>query len=82
MVPLGVVGFPEEDTSGEKGGDESSAGELRLMGEMGRLRAKGGGVVDDRRGEEWLEEAGEIEGEDGPEVTWSVGAPDAGAEGP
>lgn len=75
-------GLPENDTSGEKGGEEGSAGEDSWIGEIGRLRGKGGGVVDERRGEERLEEAGEMDGEDGPGVAWSVGATEVGADGP
>lgn len=42
---------------------------------MGRLREwVGGGVVEERRGEEWIDGAGEIDGEDSPGVAWSVGA--------
>ena len=39
---------------------------------MGRLREYGGGLTEDRQGEERLEEAGEMDGEDGPGVAWSV----------
>lgn len=63
-----VVALPENDTSGEKGGEVGSAGEESWSGEIGRLRLKGGGVVDGRIGEERFEEAGEIDGEDGPGV--------------
>ena len=49
---------------------------------MGRLREKGGGVVDEIRGDEWLEETGEMDGEDRPGVAWSVGAIEVGADGP
>lgn len=45
-------GLPEEDTSGEKGGDEDSAGEDSWSGEIGRLRENGGGVADVGRGDE------------------------------
>lgn len=38
--------------------------------------------MEDIRGEEWLEETGEMDGEDGPGVVWSVGAMDVGADGP
>lgn len=76
------AGLPENDTSGENGGEEGSAGEESWRGEMGRLREKGGGVVDEIRGDEWLEETGEMDGEDGPGVAWSVGAIDVGADGP
>lgn len=77
-----VARLSEKDTSGEKGGDEGSAGELSCSGEIGRLRENGVGVVDLRRGEELLEEAGEIDGDDGPGVAWSVGATEVGADGP
>jgi hypothetical protein len=72
---------PAGETSGEKGGDDKSAGEESWMGEMGLLLIWGGGVADDKTGEEWLEGAGEIEGEEGPGVGWSVGATDAWADG-
>lgn len=49
---------------------------------MGRLRGKGGGVAAETRGEEYRDEAGEIEGEEGPGDGWSVGATDVEAEGP
>ena len=49
---------------------------------MGRLRGKGGGVAAETRGEEYRDEAGEMEGEDGPGEGWSVGAADVEAEGP
>lgn len=68
MVVGEVVGLSEKDTSGEKGGEEGSAGDESWRGEIGRLREKGGGVVEARTGEEWLEEAGEMDGEDGPGV--------------
>ena len=77
-----AAGLPENDTSGEKGGEEGSAGDESCSGEIGRLREKGGGVVDGIRGEEWLEEMGEVDGDEGPGVTWSVGATEVGAEGP
>ena len=62
--------FPEVDgeTSGENGGDEGPAGDESWSGDMGRLRAYGGGLVVDKQGEDWLEGAGERDGEDGPEV--------------
>lgn len=47
---------------------------------MGRLRENGGGVADERRGEEKLDEVGEIEGDEGPGEGWSVDA--AEVEGP
>lgn len=38
--------------------------------------------MDVRRGEECMEEAGDMEGDDGPGVAWSVGAIEVGADGP
>lgn len=75
-------GLRENETSGENGGEDGSAGEESWRGEIGRLRENGGGVEAEKRGEDWLEEAGEIDGEDGPGVRWSVGATDVGADGP
>jgi hypothetical protein len=83
VVPLAPLdGLPENETSGEKGGDEGSAGEDSWIGEMGRLRGKGGGVVEDMTGEERLEEAGDIDGEDGPGDAPSVRTTDVAADGP
>jgi hypothetical protein len=49
---------------------------------MGRLRGKGGGVVEAMIGDERLEEAGEMDGDDGPGDAPSVRATDVAAEGP
>ena len=68
--PLGV---PEKDTSGENGGEERSIGEESWMGEIGRLRGKGGGVVDDSWGEDRPDDAGDIDGDERPGVRCSVG---------
>lgn len=77
-----VARLPENETSGENGGEEGSTGEESWIGEIGRLRGKGGGGVEVRTGEERLEEAGEIDGDDGPGVACSVSATEVGADGP
>ena len=56
------------ETSGDNGGDEGPAGEESWSGDMGRLRVYGGGLVVDKQGDDWLEGAGERDGEDGPDV--------------
>lgn len=57
----GLVG---KGASGEKGGDGGSVGEDSWRGEIGRLRERRG--VADERGDEKLDEVGEIMGDDGP----------------
>lgn len=80
--PLLVGELAENGSSGENGGDGGSDGEDNWRGEMGRLRGKGGGVADDRSGDEKPDEVGEIDGEEGPGEGWSVGATDVEADGP
>lgn len=58
-------GLVEEGISGEKGGDGGSAGEDSWRGEMGRLRERSGGVVDES-GDAKPDEVGDMIGDDGP----------------
>lgn len=51
------------DTLGEKDGDEGAAGEESWIGDIGLLRLCGSGLAGERRGEEKLEEMGEIDGD-------------------
>lgn len=68
LLPLEVDG----DTFGEKAGDEGAAGDESRIGDIGRLRLTGGGLVGDRWGEEKSDETGEMDGDDGPGVELSA----------
>lgn len=70
------------EREGENSGDGKigSIAEVRGVGDNALPFECGGGVVEDRRGEEWFEGRGDKAGDEGPGEVWSAGVLDCTAD--
>lgn len=67
---FGKLDGEKGERSGENGGDDGLESDVSCTGDIGRppLANAGGEETGDRRGEEWFDVDGEIDGDEGPGV--------------